>query len=125
MVYNGLHSCSQVWKGKCGAYHVHRGLVLSQGLYKSTIVVPAWRLDLFLTSNSNAVFRMHATGKFVATDYYTTLKVILLGITEVHSAGGFHCTLCLNGIFFDVKVQCPINVIIGVTNGKQFFLCTV
>jgi hypothetical protein len=39
--------------------------------------------------------------------------VILQNVAAVHSAGGFHYALCLNGRYFDVKVQCPIAVIIG------------
>ena len=61
----------------------------------------------------------NATGKFATKDYHAVLKVILQNVAAVHSAGGFHHTLCLNGRYFDVKVKCPIAVIIGDAKGNN------
>jgi hypothetical protein len=48
--------------------------------------------------------------------------VILQNVAAVHSACGFHHTLCINSKYFDVKVKCPIAVIIGDPKGNNSLL---
>ena len=42
----------------------------------------------------------NAAGKFAAKDYHAVLKVILLDIAAVHSAGGLDHTLSLSIVLF-------------------------
>jgi hypothetical protein len=66
----------------------------------------------------------NATGKFAPKNYHAVLKVTLQNVAAVHSAGGFHCTLCLKSRYFDVKVKCPIAEIIGDAKGNNS-LCSL
>ena len=101
-------------------------LLCSQGVGLSATSIQKHNLgacsDLFLISKSKAqslrlfgfvsVMKVkssaqNATGKFAAKDYHSVLKVILLDIAAVHSAGGLDHTLSLSlyGTFFNVKVK--------------------
>ena len=57
--------------------------------------------------------------KVIAKDYLAVLKVILQDTAAVHSVGGFNHILSLNGTFSDVKLKCPIAVIIGDAKGNN------
>jgi hypothetical protein len=67
-------------------------------------------LDLLLISKSRVVLRMQLENMPPRTIMQSSSDPP--NVAAVHSTGGCHHTLCLNGRYFDVKVKCPIAVII-------------
>ena len=97
-------------------------LLCSQGFGLSTTSVQKYNsaaclmlgfvFDIKVKSNAQNV-----AGKFASKEYHAVLTAIILDIGVVHSAGQFQYTLCLNCNFFDLKMQCPIAVIIRMPRG--------
>ena len=96
-------------------------IMFTGGWFKREVCTKAqsWRPLGFVADIKVKSSAQNATGKFATKDYHAVLKVILQNVAAVHSAGGFHHTLCLNGRYFDVKVKCPIAVIIGDAKGNN------
>ena len=99
-------------------------LLCSQGVGLSTTSVQKYNSAACLMLGFGSDIKVKSSaqnvaGKFASKEYHAVLKVILQDIAAVHSAGGFDHTLCLIGNFFDVKVKCPIAVIIGDAKGNN------
>ena len=76
-------------------------IMFTGGWFKRNIRTKAqsWRPLGFVSDIKVKSSAQNGAGKFAAKDYHAVLKVILLDIAAVHSAGGFDHTLYLNGTF--------------------------
>ena len=77
-------------------------IMFTEGWFKHNIYTKAklWQLLGFVSNIKVKSSAQNATGKFAAKDYHSVLKVILLDIAAVHSAGGLDHTLSLSMVLF-------------------------